>query len=105
MKKLQLAGFIFLGSLLFFSSCKKDTITPSSVYVPTAADVTTTATLAQLQQGRTIFVSSCGQCHGLYSPDSYSASSWQSIVPNMAARAGLSAANANLVLKYVTRGK
>ncbi len=105
MRKLQLVGAIIVGSLVFFSSCKKDLVSPSSVYVPTAADATSKATLAELQQGRTIFVNNCGQCHGLYSPDSYSASNWQIIVPNMAGRAGLSSANAALVLKYVTRGK
>ena len=105
MKKLQLIGVICVGSLLFFSSCKKDVVSPSSVYVPTAADVTTSATLAQLQQGRTIFVNNCGRCHGLYSPDSYSASNWQIIVPNMASRAGLSSTDEALVLKYVSRGK
>ena len=105
MKKLQLVGFIFVGSLLFFSSCKKDTIAPDSMYVPTVADATATATLAELQQGRTLYVNDCGSCHGLNSPDSYSASNWQGILANMAPRAGLSAANTTLVLKYVTRGK
>lgn len=92
--------------LLFFTSCQKNnTVVPdSSVYTPTAADATATATLAQLQQGRSIFVNSCGNCHGLPSPDSYSASNWNIILANMAPRAGLSASDAALVSKYVRRG-
>lgn len=107
MKRLKSLGILSVGVLLFCYSCKKDTITTNtdSLYVPTATDVTATATLAQLQQGRTIYENSCGACHGLYSPDSFSASTWKSILSNMAPRAGLSAANTTLVSKYVSRGK
>lgn len=106
MKKLHLIGFLGVGILLSFSSCKKSTFAATdTLYVPTTADVTATATLAQLQSGHTLYVNSCGACHGLYSPDSYSASNWTSILSNMAPRAGLSSTNKALVYKYVTRGK
>jgi mono/diheme cytochrome c family protein len=106
MKRLSLLAFLLVEGLLFFSSCQKnDVITPDTIYVPTAADVTSTATLAELQKGRTLFVSKCGACHGLYSPDSFSASSWSGVLSNMIPKTGLSAADAALVKKYVTRGK
>lgn len=105
MKRLHLIGFLSVGILLLVSSCKKDIIATDSLYVPSASDVTATATLAQLQSGRSIFVNKCGACHGLYSPDSYSSSNWKSILSSMAPRAGLSAADATLVYKYVSRGK
>ena len=86
------------------SSCKKN-LSSDSLYTPTAADVTSTATLADLEAGRNLFISKCGACHSLYSPDSYSAASWKSIVPNMAARTNLTAAQITQVIKYVSRGK
>ena len=105
MKRLNLIGILLFGSVVFLNSCKKDSVSSGSVYVPTAADVTTTATLAELQQGHSIYINRCGACHGLYSPDSYSSSNWGSIMVSMAPRAGLSAADESLVLKYVKRGK
>lgn len=89
-----------------FVGCSKNlTANTDSLYVPTAADVTSGASLADLQAGRSIFINDCGRCHSLYSPDSYSASNWKTIIPNMAGRAGLSATQATQVTKYVTRGK
>lgn len=105
MRKLRLIGLIIAGITLFLSSCKKDAVGSGSLYVPTTADVTSTATLDELTQGRSIYVNNCGSCHNLYSPDTFTASAWQGIVPNMSARAGLTSSEESLVLKYVTRGK
>ena len=89
-----------------FVGCSKNLATNiDSLYVPTTADVTSSASLADLQAGRSIFINNCGRCHNLYSPDSYSASDWKAIIPNMAGRAGLSATQATQVTKYVTRGQ
>ena len=93
--------------LLFLNSCKKDTATVSSnsLYVPTTADVTSFATLAELQQGRTLYMNSCGACHGLYSPDNFTSSGWSGVLSSMLPRTGLSASDGALLKKYVTRGK
>ena len=104
MKRLNLIGLLSIGILLFISSCKKDVLTTDSLYVPAASDVTAKATLSELQSGHTIYMNKCGTCHGLYSPDSYSASNWTSILSSMAPKAGLSSADKTLVYKYVTRG-
>jgi len=104
MKRLRLLGFLTVGALFFFNSCKKDTFSSGTMYAPSVSDVTSTATLAELQQGHTLYLNRCGSCHGLYSPDSFSSSNWQSIMSSMAPKAGLSQADATLVLKYVTRG-
>jgi mono/diheme cytochrome c family protein len=63
------------------------------------------ATLSDLQQGRTLYISHCGQCHDLYLPENFSASQWRSILPNMAPRTSLTSAEVQLVTKYVTKGK
>jgi hypothetical protein len=104
MKRLKIFAVLLVNVLLFSSSCKKDTVTTDSLYMPTVSDVTANATLAELQQGRTIYSNSCGSCHGLYSADSFSPSSWKNILVSMAPKAKLNAANTLLLTKYVTRG-
>jgi hypothetical protein len=107
MKRLKLSALLFVCSIAILSSCKKDTATAStdSLYVPTTADVTATATLAELQQGRTLYMNSCGACHGLYSPDNFTSSGWTSVLSSMLPRTGLSTSDGALLKKYVTRGK
>ena len=92
-------------SVSFIGCSKNLTANTDSLYIPTTADVTSSASLADLQAGRSIFINNCGRCHSLYSPDSYSASEWKAIMPNMSGRAGLSTTQATQVTKYVTRGK
>jgi len=92
--------------MVVLMSCSKSLNTNTdSLYVPTAANVTSSATLSDLQAGRAIFINSCGRCHSLYSPDNFSAANWKTIVPNMASRAGLSATETAQVTKYVARGQ
>lgn len=105
-KKIFSPAMLFALAAILFTSCSKNLTNNTDVlYVPTAADATSTATLADLQAGRTVFINNCGRCHNLYNPDSYSAANWKSIVPIMASRAGLSATETAQVTKYVTRGK
>lgn len=104
--KIMLAMVVFAALTVLVAACSKNlTTNTDSLYSPTAADVTTSATLADLQAGRELFINNCGRCHNLYNPDSYTASNWKTIVPGMASRAGLSSAQASQVTKYVTRGK
>jgi cytochrome c5 len=103
-KLIGLVSLGFLSAALLLSSCTK---TPSTkdMYVPTASDATSTSTLAELQQGRALYVNNCGECHQLYSPDSYSSSQWGSVLNNMAPRTNLTSSQVSLVKKYVSRGK
>lgn len=88
--------------LVFSLACSKNS--NSSLYVPVSSDATANATLEELQQGRTLYINNCGACHSLYSPDDFSAGNWKSIIPTMAPRTTLTAAQIILVTKYVTRG-
>jgi hypothetical protein len=95
---------IFSSVILILSgSCKKNS-GGSSIYTPTNADVTATATLQELQQGRTLYMNNCNACHSLYSPDDYTPIQWRSILPNMAPRTGMTSSEVLLVTKYITRG-
>jgi hypothetical protein len=106
MKRIKCRYILILTSLLLvlIQSCSKSSTDSGSLYTPTSADVTSTATLAEMQQGRTLYINNCGKCHGLYSPDSYSSTQWKSIMNNMAPNTGMSASDILLVTKYVTRG-
>jgi len=104
MKKSYYFASVLMLTFLFFTSCTQSN-NSGNLYTPSSGDATSTATLADLQQGRTLYMNNCGSCHSLYSPDDYAPASWKSIVPNMAGRANLSSAQSLLVTKYVTRGK
>jgi hypothetical protein len=102
--------YLFILALTLFiimiGCSKNNTNTDSgSVYTPTSADVTPTATLAELQKGRTLFINNCGKCHSIYSPDSYTPTRWTAIMSMMGPNTTLSPSDIQLVTKYVTRGK
>ena len=106
MKKKNYIYLLSLTAGLFILiGCSKSSNSTSSLYVPTSADVTSTATLADLQQGRTLYINNCNSCHSLYSPDSYNSTQWKSIIGSMAPKPSLSSSEILLVTKYVTRGK
>jgi hypothetical protein len=92
-------------AVLWFGCSKNLTTNTDFLYIPTQADASATVTLTDLQAGRDLFINNCGRCHSLYNPDNFPASSWKSIVPGMASRAGLSSVQTSQVTKYVTRGK
>ncbi|MCX6236761.1 MAG: hypothetical protein NTY07_04225 [Bacteroidia bacterium] len=97
---------LFFVAILFLAgSCKKDLGSSGSLYTPTNADVTATATLTELQQGRTLYSNNCGSCHGLYMPEDYTPVQWKSVLNSMAPRTGMSASQVLLVTKYVSKGK
>ena len=96
-----LFSFVFLAT---FSQCTKTGSDTSSLYTPSSSNVTTTATLQELQQGRVLYINNCGQCHGLVSPDNYTPTQWRSILPIMTPRTNMSASDVQLVTKYVTKG-
>ena len=105
MKRFKIYLLFAAGTLLLLNSCSKSTNSADAYYTPTASNVTANATLAELQQGRDLYLGKCGACHQIYSPDSFTAGNWQDIISMMAPKAGLSSANSTLVYKYVTRGK
>ena len=93
-----------LAVFLTIAGCTKTGADTNSLYTPTSSNVTATATLQELQQGRVLFINNCGKCHALVSPDSYTPTQWKSILPNMTPRTNLSAPDVQLLTKYVTKG-
>ena len=85
--------------------CKKSNSGVTSLYTPTSSDVTSTATLDELLQGRTLYINNCNSCHDLYSPDDYTATQWKNIMGSMGMKTGMMSSENLLVTKYVSRGK
>ena len=57
--------------------------------------------LAELVQGRALFVSHCGNCHQTPDPGSRSAAEWSTVVPEMMQDAKLSAEDGARVLSFL----
>ena len=87
------------------ASCKNQGTDTSSLYIPTPSDVTPTATLEELTQGRSLYIDNCERCHGLYTPESFNSTNWKSIMNQMAPKTRLTTSEVALVTKYVTKGK
>jgi hypothetical protein len=94
--------FILILIVALALSCKKSST--ASLYMPASDDATSTATLEELQKGRTLYINNCGSCHDLYSPDDYSSSQWKGILSGMAPKTRMNTPEVTLVTKYVTRG-
>lgn len=63
---------------------------------------TTTATEASLAlQGKTVYTSRCGRCHGLKATDKYTVSQWDNILKSMIPKARLNTEEADQVTTYV----
>ncbi|CAN5405277.1 hypothetical protein BH09BAC1_BH09BAC1_22540 [soil metagenome] len=85
-------------------------IMPTQVDADKGAATYTGYTLAELNQGKTLYEAKCGNCHGLKKPSSKTQEQWQQIVPRMAVKANkrgevINAHDQELILKFlVTMG-
>ena len=73
-------------------------------YEPTNADVTTKASLVDLQKGRVLYLNNCNKCHQYYTPYQFSMTIWNTNIPIMTQYAKLDSTQGSLVFKYVTIG-
>ncbi len=103
-RKFGFLAIIAFTGVIMLAACTKTGGDTSQLYVPGSSDVTANATLEELQQGRALYIGNCNACHGLYNPDSNTPTQWRSIMSNMAPRTSMSAAEVQLVTKYLTRG-
>lgn len=103
MKKISWFALLLLSG--FVISCSKTSSSSGNLYVPTSADVTSNATLAELQEGRTLYIGNCGNCHALVSPDTHTVNEWKTIIADMAPKTNMNSTEISLVTKYVCRGK
>jgi mono/diheme cytochrome c family protein len=74
---------------------------PTDTDVLRAASQRPETTLADLERGRTLYVSRCGSCHQPYPPDRLVATAWPAQVDKMARRAQLGRDERDLISRYL----
>lgn len=99
MKKLLILSFC----LAIVASCasKKTVASLTESDGARAASKYPGASLATLQQGKTMYEENCSKCHGLKSPTAYNEEQWGKHVKRMAPKARIDKATEELILQYV----
>ena len=78
---------IIVASLFLLAACSAKMITPSQGDADRVSVRVPGTTLADLNEGKSLFESKCTQCHSLNRPSSKTEAEWREIVPDMAQRA------------------
>ncbi len=104
MKKITLA----LAVILLAAACSKKLSPPSQTDVDRGAKKFPGYTLAELNEGKSIYEANCNTCHDLKNPRSFSETEWNKLVPDMVTKVNhkakqevLSQDKQQLILKYV----
>jgi hypothetical protein len=84
---------------LFLSQCAP------KFYTPAEANITASATLEELNKGKTLLMDKCGSCHGAPSPRKHDSSGWVTTLDNMQPKAKINDAEKALIFKYLTSEK
>lgn len=92
---------IYIYVILLLSACSATILTPAQGDADRGAQKFPGLTLAELNQGKTLYEASCGKCHGLKKPNALDEAGWRKIVPPMAQKAKIDAEAERLVLQYV----
>jgi hypothetical protein len=97
--RLSIIGLV----LFFFAGCESTNDVPPPVTVRLAARIGhgQRVDVATLQQGRSLFVSRCIECHTLPRVSEHSASDWPRLIDEMADRANLKPTERNAVVAYI----
>lgn len=74
---------------------------PTSVHAKRASATWPNVTVADLNQGRSLYVGRCGACHQLYEPGSYGEREWSHQLAEMRERAQLDDNQERLILQYL----
>ena len=89
--------------LSVFAACssKKLATTAPADNANAATTPPTNVSMAELEEGKSIFYSNCAKCHTLYDPASRTVSKWNHILPIMTRKAKLDETQAAKVSAYV----
>ena len=90
--------FLF-NSILLIASCTPKT---TEVVVNPVEDPVVEMPTAEIAKGKDIFEAKCQRCHGLKTIDDYTTAQWGKILPIMAKKAKLDAANTEFVHSYIS---
>ncbi|MBK6903605.1 MAG: hypothetical protein IPH04_12590 [Saprospirales bacterium] len=92
---------LFVYCILLFWACSATVLRPTQSDADRAASAFPGLTLAQLQEGRTLYEGQCGKCHALKPLTSKDEAGWRKIVPIMAGKAEIDSIAEKLILQYV----
>ena len=81
MKKLS-----FMGVIALFAACSVKLVTPIQADVDRVSTKYPGYSLADLNEGKSLFEHNCNRCHHLKNPASRSEEKWGKIVPKMMAK-------------------
>lgn len=98
-----------ISAVLLLVACSPKLAAPTQADVERVSAKHPDYTLASLQEGRSLYQTHCGTCHGLKKPSAFAEADWQKIVPAMVKKANkkagkesISAAQQALILQYVS---
>jgi len=75
----------------------------ATLYQPTENDAQGGVSLADLQQGRSLYVKNCGSCHMLHLPQEFAEDIWRRQIEEMQERAGISNSEKDKILLYLAQ--
>ena len=79
--------FFFLTAIALLTACGAKLAALTQADADRGAKTIPGLTLAQLNEGQSLFKMKCSQCHPLKNPTSRTADEWRKVVPKMAAQA------------------
>jgi len=85
---------LFSLTLLVFSCAKP------LLYTPTESS--STITVADLKQGRDLYVNNCASCHQLYAPSKFTEKEWEANINRMQPKAKINDVEKQLIYQYIT---
>jgi len=92
--------------LIGLTACATMVPEPTPAQLEIAQNRWPTATLAELTEGRRIFVNQCSGCHNLPPPSELTPAEWPATIQEMGAEyAKISAADIELITKYVVSAR
>lgn len=74
---------ILIFSIILFTGCSAKLLVPVQADVDRVAEKYQGYTLAELNEGKSIYEQQCDGCHGLNRPQSRNEKAWNKIVPEM----------------------
>ena len=101
-------GTLFFLALLSLTACSVTLVTPTQADVDRVSSKYPGYTLAELNDGKTLFQHTCNRCHKLKNPASRNETKWNKLVPKMInklnSKEGKKVVDENqqeLILKYI----
>jgi mono/diheme cytochrome c family protein len=73
-----------------------------ALYIPSLDNIPAGANLDALKEGRLLYVSHCGNCHGLHLPAEFSADAWKEHLEEMQKKSKISDRDKDLILSYLS---